>query len=272
MYGDLSNAGEARRRFIQTFVLVAQNQRSYYLHNDIFRFLDKAETPSGPTSPLTTSVPTLVADQLADGAPQQQQMKSDAGKQMAGSVSSSADASSDDEKEKEKEKEKGGSAVTFKTITNSMMQQGDPVAGDHPGFTQPSFSSYTMQAKGAGGEGRESPSKEMTPPGVPSNRERTVSSGSATAARGRSGLPLDAEPSVVPKSQPGESQDLKTRPDLSNGLGAHAQTGPPMPPRVPAGRPDASFGAAYAGPPPNGRPPMTAIPPSHGISSQQQLF
>lgn len=38
--GELSNAGQAMRRFTQTFVLAAQAPKQYYVHNDIFRYQD----------------------------------------------------------------------------------------------------------------------------------------------------------------------------------------------------------------------------------------
>ncbi|KAF7987468.1 hypothetical protein HCN44_003230 [Aphidius gifuensis] len=38
--GELSNAGEPMRRFTQTFVLAAQAPKTYYVHNDIFRYQD----------------------------------------------------------------------------------------------------------------------------------------------------------------------------------------------------------------------------------------
>jgi len=39
--GELSNAGNLPRRFMQTFVLGCQTARKYYLHNDIFRYQDE---------------------------------------------------------------------------------------------------------------------------------------------------------------------------------------------------------------------------------------
>lgn len=39
--GELSNAGNQPRRFMQTFVLGCQTARKYYLHNDIFRYQDE---------------------------------------------------------------------------------------------------------------------------------------------------------------------------------------------------------------------------------------
>ena len=38
--GELSNAGQPMRRFTQTFVLAAQAPKTYYVHNDIFRYQD----------------------------------------------------------------------------------------------------------------------------------------------------------------------------------------------------------------------------------------
>ena len=39
--GELSNAGQMPRRFMQTFVLGSQTPRKYYVHNDIFRYQDE---------------------------------------------------------------------------------------------------------------------------------------------------------------------------------------------------------------------------------------
>lgn len=39
--GELSNSGQAMRRFMQTFVLVPQSPKKYYVHNDIFRYQDE---------------------------------------------------------------------------------------------------------------------------------------------------------------------------------------------------------------------------------------
>lgn len=41
MTGELSNNGEPMRRFMQTFVLVPQTTKMYYVHNDIFRYQDE---------------------------------------------------------------------------------------------------------------------------------------------------------------------------------------------------------------------------------------
>lgn len=40
MSGELSNAGQPMRRFTQTFVLAIQAPKTYYVHNDIFRYQD----------------------------------------------------------------------------------------------------------------------------------------------------------------------------------------------------------------------------------------
>jgi len=40
--GELANSGESMRRFVQTFVLVQQSPKSYYVNNDIFRYQDDA--------------------------------------------------------------------------------------------------------------------------------------------------------------------------------------------------------------------------------------
>ncbi|GFO18540.1 ras GTPase-activating protein-binding protein 2 [Plakobranchus ocellatus] len=39
--GELSNSGEPMRRFMQTFVLVPQTPKKFYVHNDIFRYQDE---------------------------------------------------------------------------------------------------------------------------------------------------------------------------------------------------------------------------------------
>lgn len=39
--GELSNAGQPMRRFMQTFVLAPQSPKKYYVHNDIFRYQDE---------------------------------------------------------------------------------------------------------------------------------------------------------------------------------------------------------------------------------------
>jgi Ras GTPase-activating protein-binding protein 1 len=39
--GELSNRGQPMRRFMQTFVLVPQSPKKYYVHNDIFRYQDE---------------------------------------------------------------------------------------------------------------------------------------------------------------------------------------------------------------------------------------
>ena len=39
--GELSNNGQPMRRFMQTFVLVSQSSKHYYVHNDIFRYQDE---------------------------------------------------------------------------------------------------------------------------------------------------------------------------------------------------------------------------------------
>ena len=36
--GELSNAGQAMRPFVQTFVLAIESPKKYYIHNDIFRY------------------------------------------------------------------------------------------------------------------------------------------------------------------------------------------------------------------------------------------
>ena len=39
--GELSNNGQAMRRFMQTFILAPQTPKKYYVHNDIFRYQDE---------------------------------------------------------------------------------------------------------------------------------------------------------------------------------------------------------------------------------------
>lgn len=41
MAGELSNAGQPMRRFMQTFILAPQSPKKYYVHNDIFRYQDE---------------------------------------------------------------------------------------------------------------------------------------------------------------------------------------------------------------------------------------
>ena len=41
MSGELSNNGQAMRRFMQTFILAPQTPKKYYVHNDIFRYQDE---------------------------------------------------------------------------------------------------------------------------------------------------------------------------------------------------------------------------------------
>jgi len=48
--GELSNAGQPMRRFMQTFILAPQSPKKYYVHNDIFRYQDEVFhdiTPDG---------------------------------------------------------------------------------------------------------------------------------------------------------------------------------------------------------------------------------
>jgi Ras GTPase-activating protein-binding protein 1 len=39
--GELSNAGQPMRRFVQSFVLAPQTANKYYVHVDIFRYQDE---------------------------------------------------------------------------------------------------------------------------------------------------------------------------------------------------------------------------------------
>lgn len=67
--GELSNNGQPMRRFMQTFVLVSQSPKKYYVHNDIFRYQDEVfadpesdselvdDIPDGEPEPLEPSLP-----------------------------------------------------------------------------------------------------------------------------------------------------------------------------------------------------------------------
>ena len=46
MTGELSVGGGPTRGFIQTFVLAPEAAKKYYVHNDMFRYLDKDLTKS----------------------------------------------------------------------------------------------------------------------------------------------------------------------------------------------------------------------------------
>lgn len=48
--GELSNDNGPMRRFMQTFVLVEQEPRKYYVHNDIFRYQDEVFENDGQES------------------------------------------------------------------------------------------------------------------------------------------------------------------------------------------------------------------------------
>lgn len=52
MFGELTTGGESRRQFVQTFVLANQAHRSYYIINDIFRYVSRSSSPTGTTSPV----------------------------------------------------------------------------------------------------------------------------------------------------------------------------------------------------------------------------
>jgi len=48
--GELANNNGAMRPFVQTFVLVSQSAKKYYVHNDIFRYQDDVFHANGPVS------------------------------------------------------------------------------------------------------------------------------------------------------------------------------------------------------------------------------
>jgi Ras GTPase-activating protein-binding protein 1 len=54
--GELSNDGGPLRSFVQTFLLVAQSPKKYYVHNDIFRYLDEVQIDDGKTNAMTDIV------------------------------------------------------------------------------------------------------------------------------------------------------------------------------------------------------------------------
>lgn len=60
--GELSNDGQPMRRFMQTFVLVSQSPKKYYVHNDIFRYQDEVFADAESDSEL--------ADEIPDGEPE----------------------------------------------------------------------------------------------------------------------------------------------------------------------------------------------------------
>ncbi|ESN93299.1 hypothetical protein HELRODRAFT_194120 [Helobdella robusta] len=47
--GELSNNGQLMRKFMQTFILVPQSPKKYYVHNDIFRYQDEVFIEEAPT-------------------------------------------------------------------------------------------------------------------------------------------------------------------------------------------------------------------------------
>ncbi|XP_078047034.1 ras GTPase-activating protein-binding protein 2 isoform X2 [Augochlora pura] len=83
--GELSNAGQPMRRFTQTFVLAIQAPKTYYVHNDIFRyqdliFPDEEEADvggvEGGVAPATSTEPQVQPPLIPAQQPvlQQQQM------------------------------------------------------------------------------------------------------------------------------------------------------------------------------------------------------
>lgn len=55
--GELSNDGHPMRRFMQTFVLVAQSPKKYYVHNDIFRYQDEVFADAESDSEMADEIP-----------------------------------------------------------------------------------------------------------------------------------------------------------------------------------------------------------------------
>lgn len=55
--GELSNDGQPMRRFMQTFVLVSQSPKKYYVHNDIFRYQDEVFADAESDCELTDEIP-----------------------------------------------------------------------------------------------------------------------------------------------------------------------------------------------------------------------
>ena len=47
------------RRFMQTFVLVSQSPKKYYVHNDIFRYQDEVFADAESDSELADEIPGM---------------------------------------------------------------------------------------------------------------------------------------------------------------------------------------------------------------------
>lgn len=60
--GELSNNGQPMRRFMQTFVLVSQSPKKYYVHNDIFRYQDEVFADAESDGELVDDGPVTDSD------------------------------------------------------------------------------------------------------------------------------------------------------------------------------------------------------------------
>ncbi|UYV68078.1 G3BP2 [Cordylochernes scorpioides] len=73
--GELSNNGKPMRRFVQTFVLVPQSPKKFYVRNDIFRYQDDGyndedtpESQSNDEPPSEEAPPTPVVENIQEQA------------------------------------------------------------------------------------------------------------------------------------------------------------------------------------------------------------
>ena len=66
--GELSNNGSMMRRFMQTFVLVQQSVKKYYVHSDILRYQDEVFLDSPAASELDETASDVGATLLSQGA------------------------------------------------------------------------------------------------------------------------------------------------------------------------------------------------------------
>ena len=59
--GELSNNGSMMRRFMQTFVLVQQFVKKYYVHSDILRYQDEIflDSPAAEEAGVTSAEPLV---------------------------------------------------------------------------------------------------------------------------------------------------------------------------------------------------------------------
>ena len=65
--GELSNDGGPLHPFVQTFVLVAQSPRKYYVRNDIFRYLDGVIYDQSMTGGSTSDLSNVADDVIHTG-------------------------------------------------------------------------------------------------------------------------------------------------------------------------------------------------------------